>query len=117
MFKNYKKLYKNLVNKIEGLWNFYMEKYKDINEYNEGYFNALSDFYVDYLSKYKVHDQISNIKIINYKKRYLDIVERITNLYFKAADEYKFYGPDDKYIYGFFDCTRDLIAIIAIVSK
>ena len=122
MFKNYKKLYKKLVNEIERLWNgfnfgFSMGESEDMNERYEGYFDTLSDFYVDYLSKYKVHDQICNIKIINYRKRYLDIFKRINNLYDQAIDEYKFYGPDNNYIKGFSCCARDLITFIAIVSK
>ena len=117
MLNNYKKIYENLVNKIEGLWNdikfkFSIVKIKDDNEFYEGYFNTLSDFYVDYLSKYKVHDKINNVKIINYKKRYLDIVEYIKNLHSKAMKESKFYGPYNNYINGFLDCTRDLLAII-----
>ena len=116
MFKNYKKLYKKLVNEIERLWNgfnfgFSMGESEDMNERYEGYFDTLSDFYVDYLSKYKVHDKICNIKIINYKKRYLDIVEYIKNLHSKAMEESKFYGPYNNYINGFLDCTRDLLAI------
>ena len=122
MFKNYKKLYKKLVNEIERLWNgfnfgFSMGESEDMNERYEGYFDTLSDFYVDYLSKYKVHDKMNNIKIINYRKRYLDIVKRINNLYDQAIDEYKFYGPDNNYIKGFSCCARDLITFIAIVSK
>lgn len=117
MSKKYKELYENLVNEIEELWNnrkskISMEENEDINEFYEGYFNTLSDFYVDYLSKYKVHDQICNIKIINYRRRYLDIVERIKYLHYKAMDESLFYGPDDEYINGFLDCARDLLAII-----
>ena len=122
MFKNYKKLYKKLVNEIERLWNgfnfgFSMGESEDMNERYEGYFDTLSNFYVDYLSKYKVHDKICNIKIINYRKRYLDISKRINNLYDQAIDEYKFYGPDNNYIKGFSCCARDLITFIAIVSK
>ena len=56
-------------------------------------------------------------KIINYRKRYLDISKRINNLYDQAIDEYKFYGPDNNYIKGFSCCARDLITFIAIVSK
>ena len=117
MFINYKKLYENLVNKIEGLWNdikfkFSIVKIKDFNEFFEGYFNTLSDFYVDYLSKYKVRDKMNNIKIINYRKRYQDIVESINNLHLKAMDESKFYGPFNEYVNGFLDCARDLLAII-----
>ena len=117
MFINYKKLYENLVNEIEELWNnikfkFSMVEIKDFNEFFEGYFNTLSDFYVDYLSKYKVRDKMNNIKIINYRKRYLDIVEYIKNLHSKAMEESNFYGPYDNYINGFLDCTRDLLAII-----
>ena len=117
MFKNYKKLYENLVNEIERLWNgfnfgFSMGGSEDMNERYEGYFNTLSDFYVYYLSKYKVHDKINNIKIINYRERYLDIVEYIKNLNSKAMEESKFYGPYNNYINGFLDCTRDLLAII-----
>ena len=117
MFKNYKKLYKKLVNEIERLWNgfnfgFSMGESEDANERYEGYFDTLSNFYVDYLSKYKVHDQICNIKIINYRKRYQDIVESINNLHSKAMDESKFYGPFDEYVNGFLDCARDLLAII-----
>ena len=122
MFKDYKKLYENLVNKIEGLWNdmkskFSMGEIKDFNEFFEGYFNTLSDFYVDYLSKYKVHDQICNIKIINYRKRYLDIVKRISNLYNEAIDECKFYGPDNNYIMGFLYCARDLYLLAFLKSE
>ena len=117
MFKNYKKLYKKLVNEIERLWNgfnfgFSMGESEDANERYEGYFDTLSNFYVDYLSKYKVHDQICNIKIINYRKRYLDIVERINNLYDQAIDEHKFYESNNEYINGVLDCVRDLLAII-----
>ena len=103
MFINYKKLYENLVNEIEELWNnrktkFSIAESRDISEFDEGYFNTLSDFYVDYLSKYKVRDKMNNIKIINYRKRYMD--------------ESKFYGPFDEYVNGFLDCARDLLAII-----
>ena len=117
MFKNYKKLYKKLVNEIERLWNgfnfgFSMGESEDTNERYEGYFDTLSDFYVDYLSKYKVHDMMNNIKIINYRERYLDIVERINDLHLKAMQESLFYGPFDEYINGFLDCARDLLAII-----
>ena len=122
MFKDYKKLYENLINKIEGLWNdmkskFSMGKIKDFNEFFEGYFNTLSDFYVDYLSKYKVHDQICNIKIINYRKRYLDIVERINNLYYKAIDECEFYEPNNDYVMGFLYCARDLFLLTSLKSQ
>ena len=122
MFKNYKKLYKKLVNEIERLWNgfnfgFSMGESEDMNERYEGYFDTLSDFYVDYLSKYKVHDQIYNIKIINYKKRYLDIVKRINNLYDQAIDEHKFYESNNEYINGVLDCVRDLLAIIIVISQ
>ena len=117
MIKNYKKLYENLVNEIERLWNgfnfgFSMGESKDMNERYEGYFNTLSDFYVYYLSKYKVHDQICNIKIINYKKRYLDIVHYIDYLYHEAMEEIKFYESNNEYINGFLDCVEDLLAII-----
>ena len=117
MFKNYKKLYENLVNEIERLWNgfnfgFSMGESEDMNERYEGYFDTLSDFYVDYLSKYKVHDQICNIKIINYKKRYLDIVHYIDYLYHEAIEEIKFYESNNEYINGFLDCVEDLLAII-----
>ena len=117
MFKNYKKLYKKLVNEIERLWNgfnfgFSMGESKDMNERYEGYFNTLSDFYVYYLSKYKVHDKINNIKIINYKKRYLDIVHYIDYLYHEAMEEIKFYESNNEYINGFLDCVEDLLAII-----
>ena len=117
MFTNYKKLYENYVNGIEELWNnrktkFSIAESRDISEFDEGYFNTLSDFYVDYLSKYKVHDQICNIKIINYRERCRDIVERINNLHFKAMEESKIYGPFDEYVNGFLDCARDLLAII-----
>ena len=122
MFKNYKKLYEKLVNEIERLWNgfnfgFSMGESEDMNERYEGYHDTLSDFYVDYLSKYKVHDQICNIKIINYKKRYLDIVKRINNLYDQAIDEYKFYESNIEYINGVLDCVRDLLAIIIVISQ
>ena len=122
MFKNYKKLYKKLVNEIERLWNgfnfgFSMGESEDMNERYEGYFDTLSDFYVDYLSKYKVHDKMNNIKIINYRKRYLDIVKRINNLYDQAIDEYKFYGPDNNYIKGFSCCARDLFLFIHFKSQ
>ena len=122
MFKNYKKLYKNLVNEIERLWNgfnfgFSMGESEDMNERYEGYFDTLSNFYVDYLSKYKVHDQICNIKIINYRERYLDIVKRINNLYDQAIDEYKFYESNIEYINGVLDCVRDLLAIIIVISQ
>ena len=117
MFKNYKKLYKKLVNEIERLWNgfnfgFSMGESEDMNERYEGYFNTLSDFYVYYLSKYKVHDKINNIKIINYKKRYLDIVHYIDYLYHEAMEEIKFYESNNEYINGFLDCVEDLLAII-----
>ena len=117
MFKNYKKLYENLVNEIERLWNgfnfgFSMGESEDMNERYEGYFNTLSDFYVYYLSKYKVHDKINNIKIINYKKRYLDIVHYIDYLYHEAMEEIKFYESNNEYINGFLDCVEDLLAII-----
>ena len=117
MFKNYKKLYENLVNEIERLWNgfnfgFSMGGSEDMNERYEGYFNTLSDFYVYYLSKYKVHDKINNIKIINYKKRYLDIVHYIDYLYHEAMEEIKFYESNNEYINGFLDCVEDLLAII-----
>ena len=117
MFINYKKLYENLVNEIEELWNnrktkFSIAESRDISEFDEGYFNTLSDFYVDYLSKYKVHDMMNNIKIINYRKRYQDIDESMNNLHLKAMDESKFYGPFNEYVNGFLDCARDLLAII-----
>ena len=117
MFINYKKLYEKLVNEIEELWNnrktkFSIAESRDISEFDEGYFNTLSDFYVDYLSKYKVRDNMNNIKIINYRERYLDIVERINDLHLKAMEESKIYGPFDEYINGFLDCARDLLAII-----
>ena len=117
MFINYKKLYENLVNEIEELWNnrktkFSIAESRDISEFDEGYFNTLSDFYVDYLSKYKVRDKMNNVKIINYRKRYLDIVESINNLHSKAMSDSLFYGPFDEYINGFLDCARDLLAII-----
>ena len=116
MFKNYKKLYENLVNEIEWLWSdfccscFMEEEYTD--EMYEGYVGTLIDFYDYYSSKYKIPDIINNVKIIDYRKRYLDIVKRIKNLHSKAMKESKFYGPNDKYINGFLDCTRDLLAII-----
>ena len=88
-----------------------------MNERYEGYFDTLSNFYVDYLSKYKVHDQICNIKIINYRERYLDIVKRINNLYDQAIDEYKFYESNIEYINGVLDCVRDLLAIIIVISQ
>ena len=117
MFKNYKKLYENLVNEIERLWNgfnfgFSMGESEDMNKRYEGYFDTLSDFYVFYLSKYKVHDKINNIKIINYKKRYLDIVHYIDYLYHEAMEEIKFYESNNEYINGFLDCVEDLLAII-----
>ena len=117
MFKNYKKLYENLVNEIERLWNgfnfgFSMGESEDMNERYEGYFDTLSDFYVYYLSKYKVRDKMNNIKIINYRKRYLDIVKRIKNLHSKAMEEIKFYESNNEYINGFLDCVEDLLAII-----
>ena len=122
MFKNYKKLYEKLVNEIERLWNgfnfgFSMGESEDMNERYKGYFDTLSNFYVDYLSKYKVHDQICNIKIINYRERYLDIVKRINNLYDQAIDEYKFYESNIEYINGVLDCVRDLLAIIIVISQ
>ena len=117
MFKNYKKLYENLVNEIERLWNgfnfgFSRGESEDMNERYDGYFDTLSDFYVYYLSKYKVHDKINNIKIINYKKRYLDIVHYIDYLYHEAMEEIKFYESNNEYINGFLDCVEDLLAII-----
>ena len=117
MFKNYKKLYKNLVNEIERLWNgfnfgFSMGESEDMNKRYKGYFDTLSDFYVFYLSKYKIHDKINNIKIINYKKRYLDIVHYINYLYHEAMEEIKFYESNNEYINGFLDCVEDLLAII-----
>ena len=122
MFINYKKLYEKLVNEIEELWNnrktkFSIAESRDISEFDEGYFNTLSDFYVDYLSKQKVRDKMNNVKIINYRKRYLDIVESINNLHSKAMDESKFYGPFDEYINGFLDCARDLLEIIIVISQ
>ena len=122
MFKNYKKLYENLVNEIERLWNgfnfgFSMGENEDMNERYEGYFNTLSDFYVYYLSKYKVHDKINNIKIINYKKRYLDIVHYIDYLNHEAMSDTFFHGPDDKCTNGFLDCARDLLEIIIVISQ
>ena len=117
MFKNYKKLYENLVNEIERLWNgfnfgFSMGESEDMNKRYKGYFDTLSDFYVFYLSKYKIHDKINNIKIINYKKRYLDIVHYINYLYHEAMEEIKFYESNNEYINGFLDCVEDLLAII-----
>ena len=117
MFKNYKKLYENLVNEIERLWNgfnfgFSRGESEDMNERYDGYFDTLSDFYVYYLSKYKIHDKINNIKIINYKKRYLDIVHYIDYLYHEAMEEIKFYESNNEYINGFLDCVEDLLAII-----
>ena len=117
MFKNYKKLYENLVNEIERLWNgfnfgFSRGESEDMNERYDGYFDTLSDFYVFYLSKYKIHDKINNIKIINYKKRYLDIVHYIDYLYHEAIEEIKFYESNNEYINGFLDCVEDLLAII-----
>ena len=117
VFKNYKELYENLVNEIEELWNnrkfkISIEDGEDINNFYEGYFDTLSDFYVEYLSKYKVHDQMRNIKIINYKKRYLDIVEHIDYLYHEAMEEIKFYESNNEYINGVLDCVEDLLAII-----
>ena len=117
MFKNYKELYENLVNEIKELWNnrkfkISIEDGEDINNFYEGYFDTLSDFYVEYLSKYKVHDQMRNIKIINYKKRYLDIVHYIDYLYHEAMEEIKFYESNNEYINGFLDCVEDLLAII-----
>ena len=117
MFKNYKKLYENLVNEIERLWNgfnfgFSRGESEDMNERYDGYFDTLSDFYVYYLSKYKVHDKINNIKIINYRKRYLDIVHYIDYLYHEAMEEVKFYESNNEYINGFLDCVEDLLAII-----
>ena len=117
MFKNYKKLYENLVNEIERLWNdfnfgFSRGESKDMNERYDGYFDTLSDFYVVYLSKYKVHDKINNIKIINYRKRYLDMAKCIKKLYSKAMEESKFYESNNEYVNGFLDCAIDLLAII-----
>ena len=117
MFKNYKKLYENLVNEIERLWNGFnfgisRGESEDVNERYDGYFDTLSDFYVFYLSKYKIHDKINNIKIINYKKRYLDIVHYIDYLYHEAMEEIKFYESNNEYINGFLDCVEDLLAII-----
>ena len=122
MFKNYKKLYKKLVNEIERLWNgfnfgFSRGESEDMNERYDGYFDTLSDFYVVYLSKYKVHDKINNIKIINYKKRYLDIVHYIDYLNHEAMSDTFFYGPDDKCTNGFLDCARDLLEIIIVISQ
>ena len=117
MFKNYKKLYENLINEIERLWNgfnfgFSRGESEDMNERYDGYFDTLSDFYVYYLSKYKIHDKINNIKIINYRKRYLDIVHYINYLYHEAMEEIKFYESNNEYINGFLDCVEDLLAII-----
>ena len=122
MLNNYKKLYENFVNKIEWLWNniknkIHIVKNEDDKEFYKGYFNTLSDFYVYYLSKYIEYDKTHNIKIINYRKRYLDIAKHINNLHDQAIDEYKFYGPDNNYIKGFSCCARDLLVFIAIVSK
>ena len=118
MFKNYKKMYKRLVNYVKSLWaireceGMVNKESEDICNYYEGYHDTLNDFYNGYLSKYIEYDKTHNIKIINYKKRYLDIVERIKYLHSKAMDESLLYGPDDEYINGFLDCARDLLAII-----
>ena len=116
MLNNYKKLYENFVNEIEWLWSdfccscFKEKEYTD-DEW-EGYVGTLIDFYDYYSSKYKMPDIINNVKIIDYRKRYLDIVKRIKNLHSKAMKESKFYGPNNEYINGFLDCARDLLAII-----
>ena len=118
MFKNYKKLYKKLVNYVKALWaireNYWMvnKESKDIYNYYEGYRDALNDFYNGYLSKYIEYDKTHNIKIINYKKRYLDIVHYIDYLYHEAMEEIKFYESNNEYINGFLDCVEDLLAII-----
>ena len=74
MFKNYKKMYKRLVNYVKALWsirdcNWMVNKEnKDICNYYDGYHDTLNDFYNDCLSKYIEYDKTHNIKIINYKK-------------------------------------------------
>ena len=123
MFKNYKKMYKKLVNYVKALWaireNYWMvnKESKDIYNYYEGYRDALNDFYNGYLSKYIEYDKTHNIKIINYKKRYLDIVHYIDYLNHEAMSDTFFYGPDDKCTNGFLDCARDLLEIIIVISQ
>ena len=124
MFINYKKMYKRLVNYVKALWairksNKWManKESEDINNYYDGYHDTLNDFYNGCLSKYIEYDKTHNIKIINYKKRYLDIVKRINNLYDQAIDEHKFYESNNEYINGVLDCVRDLLAIIIVISQ
>ena len=123
MFKNYKKLYKRLVNYVKALlalreckWMANKES-EDMNERYEGYRDALNDFYNGCLSKYIEYDKTHNIKIINYKKRYLNIVHYIDYLYYEYMSDTFFYGPDDKYTNGFLDCARDLLRIIIVISQ
>ena len=123
MLKNYKKMYKKLVNYVKALWAIRECKWmankesEDICNYYEGYHDALNDFYNGYLSKYIEYDKTHNIKIINYKKRYLDIVHYIDYLYHEAMSDTFFYGPDDKCTNGFLDCARDLLEIIIVISQ
>ena len=123
MFKNYKKMYKRLVNYVksllairecEGMVN---KESEDICNYYEGYHDTLNDFYNGYLSKYIEYDKTHNIKIINYKKRYLDIVNYINYLYHVAMSDTFLHGPDDKYNNGFLNCVRDLLRIIIVISQ
>ena len=123
MFKNYKKLYKRLVNYVkallairecEGMVN---KENEDICNYYDGYHYALNDFYNCCLSKYIEYDKTHNIKIINYKKRYLYIVHYIDYIYHEAMNDTFFYGPDDKYNNGVLDCARDLLRIIIVISQ
>ena len=125
MFKNYKKLYKKLVNKLKALYairksNKWMadKESEDICNYYEGYHDTLNNFYNGCLSKYIECYKTHNIKIINYKKRYLNIVYYINYLNHEAMSDTLFYGPDDKYTNGVLDCARDLLsAIIIVISQ
>ena len=123
MFKNYKKMYKRLVNYVKSLWaireceGMVNKESEDICNYYEGYHDTLNDFYNSCLSKYIEYDKTHNIKIINYKKRYLDIVNYINYLYHVAMSDTFLHGPDDKYNNGFLNCARDLLRIIIVISQ
>ena len=122
MFKNYKKLYKRLVNYVKALGiiregTIVNKENKDICNYYDGYHDTLNDFYNGCLSKYIEYDKTHNIKIINYKKRYLYIVHYIDYIYQEAMNDTFFHGPDDKYNNGILNCTRDLLEIIIVISQ
>ena len=124
MFKNYKKMYKRLVNYVKALWairksNKWManKESEDINNYYDGYHDTLNDFYNDCLSKYIEYDKTHNIKIINYKKRYLYIVHYIDYIHHEAMSDTFFHGPDDKYNNGVLNCAKDLLEIIIVISQ